>query len=74
MDLLLVVFENQFYTLLVRLHHPGKKCTKNQESNFFKKKNKSVLSHITFYLEDDDHKPVDFKNETLSFTCQLIEI
>ena len=36
--------------------------------------NKSVLSHITFYFEDDDHKPVDFNNETISFTCQLIKI
>ena len=36
--------------------------------------NKSVLSHITFYLEDDDHKPVEFNNETISFTCQLIKI
>ena len=37
-------------------------------------KNKSVLSHITFYIEDDDLKPVYFHNETISFTCQLIEI
>ena len=29
---------------------------------------------ITFYLEDDDHKPVDFNGETISFTCQLIKI
>ena len=28
-----------------------------------------VLSHFTFYLEDDRHKPVDFKNEIISFTC-----
>ena len=40
----------------------------------FKKINKSVLSHITFYFEDDDYKPVDFHNETISFTCQLIKI
>ena len=32
------------------------------------------MSHITFYLEHDDHKPVDFHNETISFTCQLIKI
>ena len=36
--------------------------------------NKSVLSHITFYLEDDDHKAVDFNGEAISFTCQLITI
>ena len=40
----------------------------------FKKVSKSVLSHITFYLEDDDHKPVDFNNALVSFTCQLIEL
>ena len=49
------------------------KYTKNQESNFLKKINKSVLSHVNFYFEDDDHKHVDFNGETISFTCQLIE-
>ena len=29
------------------------------------------MSHITFYIEDDDHKPVDFKKETRSFTCHF---
>ena len=40
----------------------------------FRKVNISVLSHVTIYLEDDDHKPVDFSNETVSFTFQLIKI
>ena len=40
----------------------------------FKKIKKSVLSHITFYFEDDNYKPVDFNTETISFTCQLIKI
>ena len=40
----------------------------------YKKVNKSVLSHITFYLEDDDYKPDDFNGEKISFTCQLIKI
>ena len=35
--------------------------------------NTSVLSHITFYLEDGDYEPIDFHNETVSFSCQLIE-
>ena len=39
----------------------------------FNKTNKSVLSHITFYFEDDDHKAVDFNGETISFTCQLYQ-
>ena len=53
---------------------PGYKIYKESRVKLFKKINKSVLSHITFYFEDDDHKPVDFKNETISFTCQLIKI
>ena len=53
---------------------PGHKIYKEPRIKLFKKINKSVLSHITFYFEDDDHKPVDFNNETISFTCQLIRI
>ena len=52
---------------------PGHKIYKEPRLKLFKKVNKSVLSDITFYLEDDDHKPVDFHNETISFTCQLIK-
>ena len=53
---------------------PGHKIFKEPRIKLFKKVNKSVLSHITFYFEDDDHKPVDFNGETISFTCQLIKI
>ena len=53
---------------------PGHKIYKEPRIKLFKKVNKSVLSHITFYLEDDDYKAVDFHNETISFTCQLIKI
>ena len=53
---------------------PGHKIYKEPRVKLFKKVNKSVLSHISFYLEDDDHKPVDFNKETISFTCQLIKI
>ena len=53
---------------------PGHKDFKKPRIKHFKKVNKSVLSHITFYFEDDDYKPVDFHNETISFTCQLIKI
>ena len=53
---------------------PGHKIHKEPRVKFFKKVNKSVLSHITFYFEDDDYKPVDFHNETITFTCQLIKI
>ena len=53
---------------------PGHKIYKEPRIKHFKKVNKSVLSHITFYFEEDDQKPVDFNNETVSFTCQLIKI
>ena len=53
---------------------PGHKIYKEPRIKLFKKINKSILSHITFYFEDDDYKPVDFNNETISFTCQLIKI
>ena len=52
---------------------PGHKTYKETRIKLFKKVNKSVLSHITFYFEDD-HKPVDFHGETISYTCQLIKI
>ena len=53
---------------------PGHKIYKEPKIKLFKKINKSVFSHITFYFEDDDYKTVDFHNETISFTCQLIKI
>ena len=53
---------------------PRHKIYKEHRIKLFKKINKSILSHITFYFEDDDHKPVDFNNETISFICQLIKI
>ena len=53
---------------------PGHKIYKEPRVKLFKKINKSVLSHITFYFEDDDYQPVDFHGETISFTCQLIKI
>ena len=52
----------------------GHKIYKEPKVKHFEKVNKSVLSHITFYLEDDDYKPVDFNGEWISFTCQLIKI
>ena len=53
---------------------PGHQIIKEPRVKLFKKINKPVLSHITFYLEDGDHKPVDFNGELISFTCQLIKI
>ena len=53
---------------------PGRKIYREPRIKLFKKINKTVLSHITFYLQDEDHKSVDFNGETTNFTCQLIEI
>ena len=53
---------------------PGHKIYKEPKVKLFKKVSKSVLSQIRFYLEDDDHKEVDFNGETISFTCQLFKI
>ena len=53
---------------------PGHKIYKEPSIKLFKKVNISVLSNITFYLENDDHKPLDINNETVSFTCQSIKI
>ena len=52
---------------------PGHKIYKEPKVKLFKKINKRVRPHIKFYLEDDDYKPVDFIEETISFTCQLIK-
>ena len=36
--------------------------------------NKSVLNTITFHLEANNNKEVDFNGETMTFTLQLIKI
>ena len=53
---------------------PGHKIYKEPKVKLFKKINKSILSHITFFFENDDYKSVDFNNEIVFFTCQLIKI
>ena len=53
---------------------PGHKIYEEPRVILFKKINKSVLSHISFYFEDDDHKSVNFIGETIKFTCQSIKI
>ena len=47
-------------------------CT--PETIHYKKTNKSVLNTITFCLEDDSDKVVDFNCETSTFTLQMIKI
>ena len=52
----------------------GHKIYKEPRIKLFKKIKELVLSHINFYFEVDDYKPVEFNGETISFTCQLIKI
>ena len=52
----------------------GYKIFSEPETIHYKKINKSVLNIITFYLEDDNNKEIDFNGETLTFTLQMIKI
>ena len=52
----------------------GYKIFCQPETIHFKKINKSVVNTITFCLEDDNNKEVNFNQETLTFTLQLIKI
>ena len=53
---------------------PGYKIFSEPETIHYKKINKSVWNTLTFYLEDDNNKEVDFNQETLTFTLQMIKI
>ena len=53
---------------------PGYKVFSEPETIHYKKINKYVLNTITFHLEDDNNKVVDFNGETLTFTLQMIKI
>ena len=52
----------------------GYKVFSEPETIHFKKINNSVLNTITFYLEDDSDKEVDFNQETLTFNLQMIKV
>ena len=45
----------------------------NLELNKKQKQMNPFLSQTTLYLEDDDHEPVDFNEETVKFTCHVIK-
>ena len=60
MDLLLTTSEKLVYTALFSVNHPVNKIQTTKSK--------------TIYLEDNNHKPVDFNGETMSFFCQLIKI
>ena len=53
---------------------PGYKIIKEPNIIFYKKINKTRLDSIQFFLEDNNHNPVDFNGETLTFTIQIIKI
>ena len=39
-----------------------------------KDKQNKIRQDVVFFLENSDYTPVDFNNETLTFTIQIIEI
>ena len=53
---------------------PGYKIIKEPNIILYKKINKTRLDSIQFFLEDNNHNPVDFNGETLTFTVQIIKI
>ena len=53
---------------------PGYKVFSEAGTIHYKKINKSVLNTTTFYLEDNNHKEVNFNGATLTFTLQMIKI
>ena len=52
----------------------GYKVFSEPETIHYKKINKSALNTITFCLEDDNDKVVDFNQETMTFTLQKVKI
>ena len=52
----------------------GYKVFCQPETIHYKKINKSILNTVTFYLEDVNNGEVNFNQETLTFTLQMIKI
>ena len=67
-------YKNLFLYVFALDKPPGHKIYEEHTVKVFREINNSVLSHISSYLEYDDHKPVDFNAETKSFICQLSKI
>ena len=49
-------------------------CFVDKKQFSIKKPNKSVLNSITFYLEDNKNKEVNFNGETMTLTLQMNKI
>ena len=52
----------------------GYKIFCEPETIHYKNINKSVLNTITFHLEDDNHEEINFDQEALTVTLQMIKI
>ena len=52
----------------------GYKLFCEPETFHYKKINKSVLNTIIFYSDDNNNPEVDFNQETLTFSLQMIKI
>ena len=52
----------------------GFKIFSEPETIHYRKINRSVLDTLSFCLEDDNNKEVNFNGETLTFTFQMIKI
>ena len=64
-----MVFENLYCTALHSIGHPVI-IYKQPRVKLLKK---FVLSHVTFYVEDDDHKAVNFNGETMRFFVEYLK-
>ena len=53
---------------------PGHKIYKEPRAKLFKKIKKICFTSYIILFEDDDHKPVDFNEETLSFTYLVVKM
>ena len=53
---------------------PGHKVYGEPGIKLFRRINISILSHMIIYLEDDDHKAVNFNGEMIGFNCHLNKI
>ena len=53
---------------------PGYENMRDPTIVLYKKINKTRLDTIQHFLEDSNHNPVDFFNESLTLTIQIIKI
>ena len=71
MVVLSTVQENEFLYSFGLTSPPGQKKHNQPKVKLLETISKSVIPHISFYIEDDDHKKVNFISEQIFFTCKL---